>query len=74
MFLTSLDNMRSATVAGLSCPPALRSRLGAFGLLPGCRLRMLRNSRKGSLVIELRGSFLALSRKIAGQIEVEEAI
>jgi Fe2+ transport system protein FeoA len=44
-------------------------RLAAFGLLPGCLLQVLRNG-KNALLIELRGSFLALSHELADVVIV----
>lgn len=42
------------------------------GILPGCRLRRIRNSPAGDPIISVEGTLLALRRESAAQIFVRE--
>jgi len=69
MLLSSLPVSTRCRVTGIQAHPRASRRLAAFGLLPGCLIQILR-SGKSALVIEIRGSFLALSRELAAGIIV----
>ena len=71
MTLSSLQAPARCVVSSMSGNHAAVRRLAAFGLLPGCRLQVLRNG-KSALVIELRGGFLALSHELAAVVIVSD--
>ena len=48
----------------------LRSRLASLGLVPGVDIIVLKNSRKGPFVIQVRGTRLVLGRGMAHKIHV----
>ncbi|HLB61905.1 MAG TPA: FeoA family protein [Actinomycetota bacterium] len=68
--LTHVPVATEVRVVGLDGMPAPRlSRLTAFGLAPGCRLRVLQ--RKPVPVVRVGETEIALSEEILGQIRVE---
>ncbi len=69
MTLFSITTPARCVVTSVSCPAASGYRLAAFGLLPGCIIQVLRHG-KSSMVVELRGSFIALSRELADAVSV----
>ncbi len=48
-------------------------RLGAMGLTKGTGIKLLNCNHGGSVIIMVRGSRLAVGKKIAESIEMEEA-
>ncbi|MCX6997932.1 MAG: ferrous iron transport protein A [Kiritimatiellaeota bacterium] len=64
---------RRLRVAGLAGSPALRARLVSLGLLPGTVVTILRRQGRGPLVLEVRGSRVALGRAVARHIQVVPA-
>lgn len=48
-------------------------RLEALGLVEGTKVHILMKKQDGSLIAAFQGTRLALGKKIAGAIEVEEA-
>ena len=61
---------RRLRVAGLAGGPALRARLAALGLLPGTDVTIIRRQGHGPLVVDVRGSRVALGRAVARHIQV----
>ena len=59
-----------ARVAALHCPGQAR-RLEALGILPGSVVTVINNSGRGPLLVEVRGSRVALGRGVSGRIQVE---
>ncbi|MDD5448877.1 MAG: FeoA family protein [Actinomycetota bacterium] len=51
----------------------LQKRLADMGLMPGTRVRLVQKQERGPVLIELKGSRLALGRGMAHKIMVEEA-
>ena len=49
------------------------SRLASLGFTPGARLRMVRNARRGPIIVSIRDTRVALGRGEAGRILVEPA-
>lgn len=49
----------------------LRARLAAMGLAPGVRLRVVRQSGRGPMVLAVRGMRLAVGRGMAEKLDVE---
>lgn len=70
MNLSKLGNEQTARVAALRLPLAQKQRLACLGILPGCAMRMIRNTGRGSIVVEYRGTFLAMARSIADRISL----
>ncbi|OYT49194.1 ferrous iron transport protein A [Thermoplasmatales archaeon ex4484_36] len=57
------------TVTSIRCGESCRSRLASLGITPGVRIRVLRNTG-GPLLLDVRGSRLALGRGIAAKVFV----
>ena len=47
-------------------------RLQALGLNDGTKIKVLNRKKKGALIIQVRGTRLALGKHISSSIEVEE--
>jgi ferrous iron transport protein A len=61
------------TVDSLNLDIAIRRRLEALGLTKGTNVMVLNRSRAGAIVLKVRGSRLALGKKIAETIHMKEA-
>ncbi len=59
------------TVSSLSLDQVVMRRLEALGLTRGTDIKILNRNREGSVVVMVRGSRLALGRKIAETIRIE---
>ena len=74
--MMTLGNARigaSYTVNSIELDIATMRRLGALGLTKGTDVKLLNRNHGGSVIIMVRGSRLALGRKIAESIAMEEA-
>ncbi len=74
MTTTALDMVPPGTrcrVIALDVGYGINRRLMQMGLVPGSEVKVLDNSGRGPLVIEVRGVEIALSRGIAKKILVE---
>ena len=60
-------------VGGLYVEPQITRRLQALGLNDGTVLSVLNRKRKGALIIQVRGTRLALGKHISSNIEIREA-
>jgi len=60
------------TVVGVNAGRGLTKRLADMGLVPGTKLRIVNSQISGPVIVEVRGSRLALGRGIAQKIMVEE--
>lgn len=60
------------TVKELCIEQSIMRRLEALGLNEGSRVQFLNRKKKGALIIKVRGTRLAIGKKIAQGIEVEE--
>lgn len=63
---------REYTVEGLHVEEAVTRRLQALGLNDGTRIRVLNRKKRGALIIQVRGTRLALGRHLSANIEVSE--
>lgn len=63
---------REYTVEGLYVEEAVTRRLQALGLNEGTRIRVLNRKKRGALIIQVRGTRLALGRHLSANIEVSE--
>lgn len=59
-------------VRGLAVEEALTRRLQALGLNEGTEVSVLNRKKNGALIIRVRGTRLAIGRRICQGIEVEE--
>lgn len=62
------------TVGILELDMVTMRRLEALGLTKGTKIKLLNRNRSGSVIIMVRGSRLALGRKIAEAIRMREAL
>jgi ferrous iron transport protein A len=60
------------TVNSLNLDKATMRRLEALGLTRGTDIKLLNRNREGSVILMVRGSRLALGRKIAETIHMRE--
>lgn len=72
--MTLYDGKKDCTyeVCGVYAEEAVTRRLQALGLNDGTRIRILNRKRKGALIIQVRGTRLALGKHISSGIEVKE--
>lgn len=73
--MTLLDaNIGSVyTVDSMELELVMKRRLEALGLTRGTNVRLLNRNRGGSVIFMVRGSRLAVGRKIAEAIQMREA-
>lgn len=58
-------------LAGVRAGRELRSRLASMGLVPGVRLRVIRQEGRGPMVVAIRDMRLAIGRGMAERMDVE---
>ncbi len=68
----SFPNGSMVRIVSLDAGRESMARLCALGLVPGTRVRVLRNGENGPLKLRFRGSELALGRGLARKILVEQ--
>ncbi len=61
---------RTVVVLGLSAGRGVSERLAEFGLVPWARVEVLRNPRRGPLLVAVQGARLAMGRGEAAQVRV----
>lgn len=59
-------------VSGVYVEEAVTRRLQALGINDGTGVRILNRKKKGAMIIQVRGTRLALGRHISSCIEVKE--
>ncbi|MBO5094575.1 MAG: ferrous iron transport protein A [Lachnospiraceae bacterium] len=59
-------------VRGVYVEEAVTRRLQALGINDGTTVKILNRKRKGAMIIQVRGTRLALGRHISSCIEVKE--
>lgn len=57
-------------INGLYLEPAVTRRLQALGLNDGTLVKILNRKRRGALIIQVRGTRLALGKHISSNIEI----
>jgi len=72
MTLYETQKGKSYHIDGLYVEPAVTRRLQALGLNDGTTIRILNRKRRGALIIQVRGTRLALGRHIAASIQVSQ--
>lgn len=63
---------REYMVEGLYVEEAVARRLQALGLNDGTRIKVLNRKKRGALIIQVRGTRLALGRHLSANIEISE--
>lgn len=61
-------------VDGVYVEEPITRRLQALGLNDGTRVRILNRKKGGALIIQVRGTRLALGKHIASGIEIKEEV
>ncbi|MEA4991630.1 hypothetical protein SDC9_27280 [bioreactor metagenome] len=77
MVLAQMPQGDAGKIESIRSRSVIARRLASLGLLPGCHVRVLRKRKRGAVLLEYRGTFLAVSHGIAEEIqmaEVEEAM
>lgn len=72
MTLYEAKKDREYTIEGLYVEEAVTRRLQALGLNDGTRIKVLNRKRKGALIIQVRGTRLALGKHLSSNIEIKE--
>lgn len=72
MTLYEAQKDKSYFIEGLYVEPSITRRLQALGLNDGTKVKVLNRKKKGALIIQVRGTRLALGRHICTNIEVLE--
>ncbi|MGN0166830.1 MAG: ferrous iron transport protein A [Acetatifactor sp.] len=73
MTLYEAEKGKSYFIEGLYVEPAITRRLQALGLNDGTKVYILNRKRKGALIVQVRGTRLALGRHISSNIEIKES-
>ncbi|KSV58871.1 FeoA family protein [Acetivibrio ethanolgignens] len=61
-------------VTGLEMEGNLLQRLQALGLTVGTKIKVQNRKKDGAVIFKVRGTRLAVGKRIARQIEIEEAV
>ncbi|MCD6358475.1 MAG: ferrous iron transport protein A [Dehalococcoidia bacterium] len=72
MPLTMASYGKPVTVVNIRAGFGLQKRLSDMGLLPGTKIRIVNSQRAGPVLIDLKGTRLALGRGAAQKIMVTE--
>ncbi len=72
MTLYETQKEREYMVEGLFVEEAVTRRLQALGLNDGTKIKVLNRKKRGALIIQVRGTRLALGRHLSANIEVSE--
>lgn len=70
MTLTGAEIGNTYVVESMDLDQATKRRLGALGITRGTPVRMLNRNSKGAVIFMVRGSRLAVGKKIAEAIEI----
>ena len=69
--LSSLKENEQGNITEIEAGRGLKMRLIAMGFSPKSGIRMVRNSGKGPVVVEIKGTRVVLGRGMADKIKVE---
>ena len=72
MMLYDAKKGKRYCVLGLYVEPQITRRLQALGLNDGTVVNVLNRKKKGALIIQVRGTRLALGKHISSNIEIGE--
>lgn len=72
--MTLYDGRKGSSyeVCGVYVEESVTRRLQALGLNDGTKVKILNRKNKGALIIQVRGTRLALGRHISSGIEIKE--
>lgn len=71
MPLVNMKTGQSAILLEINWGDKMKYKLQSMGLIPGTRVSIVSSGKRGPIVIDVRGSRLALGRGIVSKIEVE---
>ena len=71
MTLYEAEKGAACLIKGLYVEPALTRRLQALGLNDGTTVNVLNRKKHGALIIQVRGTRLALGKHISSNIEIK---
>ena len=63
---------REYQVCDMTLPVETERRLQVLGLIGDCRVSVLKNKKKGAMIVKIRGTRFALGENIVTTIEVKE--
>lgn len=72
MTLYEASKGKSYYIEGLYVEPSITRRLQALGLNDGTMIQVLNRKKKGALIIQVRGTRLALGKHLSSNIEIKE--
>ncbi len=72
MTLYEAEKGASCLISGLYVEPAITRRLQALGLNDGTTVNVLNRKKHGALIIQVRGTRLALGKHISSNIEIKQ--
>ncbi len=72
MTLYEAEKGGSYCIDGLFVEPEITRRLQALGLNDGTVIDILNRKKKGALIVQVRGTRLALGKHISSNIEIRE--
>lgn len=72
MTLYEAQKNQEYIIEGLFVEEAVTRRLQALGLNDGTRIRVLNKKKRGALIIQVRGTRLALGKHLSSNIEIRE--
>jgi len=68
--LAVVEEGKTAVIIGFRGGAGAVQKLISLGFLPGTPVRVVRNQRTGPLVVEIKGTRVALGRGLAMKVEV----
>jgi ferrous iron transport protein A len=71
--LSALESGTTGTVVAAGGPPQVRARLASLGFVPGTEVTMVQNRGQGPLIVELRGTRIALGRREADRVRLAQS-
>ena len=74
MKLTELEKEGSGIITRINGDTRFVSRITSIGLTPGCKVTVIKNEKRRSLLVYSRDTMIALNRNECEDIEVEEAV
>lgn len=72
MTLYEAEKNKSYHISGLYVEPSITRRLQALGLNDGTTVKVLNRKKKGALILQVRGTRLALGKHISSNIEIRK--
>lgn len=72
MTLYEAEKGASCLIEGLHVEPAITRRLEALGLNDGTTVNVLNRKKRGAMIIQVRGTRLALGKHISSNIEIKQ--